>query len=184
MTSESFESVLDAAKLGSEWAWKKLYEETAPRLHSYLRVRGARDPDGLVGDVFLAAAEDIGSFRGDNRGFRAWLFTIAHARLVDERRRAARRLTDPADITEFERIADDLDVETEALRRFQSERLQKMFLVLAPDQRDVLTLRIIADLSLSEAAAVLGKTVGSVKVLQHRGLRRLKELAAREGVTK
>lgn len=184
MIGEAFDSVLAAAQVGAEWAWHRLYDETAPRIQAYLNFRGADDPDGLVGDVFLAAAKGITSFRGDEGNFRSWLFSIAHARLVDERRMKERRRTDATDSSDLEVIPDDTDVETVVLGRFNTERLVKLFSVLAPDQRDVLTLRIVADLSLAETAEVLDKTVGSVKVLQHRGLNRLRELAAQEGVTK
>lgn len=177
-------SVLKAARVGADWAWRVIYEDTATSIWSYLSFRGADDPDGLVGDVFLAAAKGMESFEGDERSFRAWLFTIAHARLVDERRKRERRRTDPTDSADLEGIADSQDVETAVLERFSTERLVQLFSVLAPDQRDVLTLRIVADLSLEETASVMGKTVGSVKVLQHRGISRLRELAVEGGVTK
>ncbi|MDX1468138.1 MAG: sigma-70 family RNA polymerase sigma factor [Acidimicrobiia bacterium] len=183
MTNEVFDSILDAARTGADWAWRKFYEDLAPRLNSYLRLRGAEDPEGLVGEVFLEAARAISSFEGDERGFRSWLFTMAHSRLIDERRRRTRRKTAPADLSDLAHVADDQDVEGEVLRHLASERLTQLFSVLTPDQRDVLTLRIIADLSVAETAAVLGKSAGSVKVLQHRGLRRLKQLE-QKGVTK
>ena len=89
--SESFDVVLVAARHEAEWAWRVLYEKTAPGIRSYLSFRGAEDPDGLVGDVFLAAARGIGSFEGEEKNFRSWLYSIAHARLVDERRKRERR---------------------------------------------------------------------------------------------
>jgi RNA polymerase sigma-70 factor (ECF subfamily) len=114
---ESFESVLAAAQLGAEWAWRVLYESTAPRVRSYLSFRGAVDPDGLVGDVFLAAAKGIVSFEGGEENFRSWVFSIAHARLVDERRKRERRRTEPTDSSDLELIADMVDVETVVLGR-------------------------------------------------------------------
>lgn len=51
---------------------------------------------------------------------------------------------------------------------------------LAEAQREVLTLRIVADLPLAEVAGVMGQSVGSVKQLQRRGLARLKELLGEE----
>jgi len=79
-------------------------------------------------------------------------------------------------------IPDQSNVEAEVLGRFSSERVIELFSVLSPDQRDVLALRIVADLSLEETASILGKRVGAVKVLQHRGLSRLRKLT-KEGVT-
>jgi RNA polymerase sigma-70 factor (ECF subfamily) len=94
-----------------------------------------------------------------------------------------RRKTTPTDGSDLEGIADPADVEDLALGRIGSDRLVELFSVLSPDQRDVLTLRIIADLSLEETASILGKKVGAVKVLQHRGVSRLRKLVAEEGVT-
>ena len=179
---EAFESALDAARLGADWAWRVLYESTAPAVRSYLSFRGADDPDALVGDVFLAAAEGIGSFEGGADAFRSWVFSIAHARLVDDRRKRARRRTDSTDSSNLVGIPDSSDVEAEALGRLSSDRIVELFSVLSPDQRDVLTLRIVADLSLEQTASILGKRVGAVKVLQHRGLSRLRKLT-KEGVT-
>lgn len=182
MMGESFDSALAAARLGSDWAWRVLYESVAPGVRSYLSFRGSDDPDGLVGDVFLAVAQGIGTFEGGADAFRSWVFSIAHARLVDERRKRARRRTDSTDPSDLAGIPDQSNVEAEVLGRFSSERVIELFSVLSPDQRDVLVLRIVADLSLEETASILGKRVGAVKVLQHRGLSRLRKLT-KEGVT-
>ena len=62
----------------------------------YLRANGAPDPEDVLSEAFLQVARDIGGFEGDQESFRAWVFTIAHHRLIDARRRSARR---PVDLT-------------------------------------------------------------------------------------
>ncbi len=88
---QRFESVLSAARTGVEWAWAELYREHAPAVLGYLRARGAPDAEDLLGEVFLQLARDLSGFEGDARAFRAWVFTVAHHRLLDDVRKRRRR---------------------------------------------------------------------------------------------
>ena len=91
MLGDSFLTVIAAARSGAEWAWATLYRELAPSIRGYLRFRGAEEPDDLLGEVLLQLVRDLDAFDGDERAFRAWVFTIAHHRLLDDRRRQVRR---------------------------------------------------------------------------------------------
>jgi RNA polymerase sigma factor (sigma-70 family) len=167
-----FDSVLLAAQAGSAWALERLYHAMAPAVVGYLRVQGASDPDDLTNDVFLDVLTKIRSFRGHEEQFRAWVFTIAHSRLVDARRRASRRpQLDDVDVD----VVVGGDVESDALRRLSEERVRQLCERLVPEQRDVLLLRLMAGLSISAIAAALGKSEGAVKALQRRGLANLRK---------
>ena len=102
------------------------------------------------------------------------MFTIAHRRLVDDWRRRSRRpqLTDDPDEGP-EPVGGD--VEDDVLGRLGGETVERLCGRLPPDQRAVLLLRILADLTVEQVAAVLGRSVGSVKALQRRGLRALRD---------
>jgi DNA-directed RNA polymerase specialized sigma24 family protein len=82
---------LAAAQAGVPWALTRLYEELAPAVHGYLRAQGAGDPEDLTSEVFLGAFAALERFAGTESQFRSWVFTIAHRRLTDERRRRGRR---------------------------------------------------------------------------------------------
>jgi RNA polymerase sigma-70 factor (ECF subfamily) len=86
-----FEAVLDAVRLGRPWAFDRIYRALAPVVAAYLDAQGSPEPDDLTSEVFLGVFRNIGRFDGDEAGFRAWVFTIAHRRLIDERRRLSRR---------------------------------------------------------------------------------------------
>jgi RNA polymerase sigma factor (sigma-70 family) len=86
-----WESLLAAAQTGAEWAWDRIYRDLAPPVRGYLVAHGAVEPDDLLGEVWLQVARNIGTFAGDEAGFRSWVFMVAHHRLIDERRRRARR---------------------------------------------------------------------------------------------
>jgi RNA polymerase sigma-70 factor, ECF subfamily len=171
-----FPSVLVAARTGAEWAWTKLYRDLAPSVLRYFRCYSAEGADDLAGEVFLQLVRDLPGFSGGEEQFRAWVFTIARRRLVDEWRRQRRRREDCR--------SDDLPVtsgapevvEEDVLRRLSEQRVRSVLCRLTPAQRDVLFLRIIAGLSIAETAQVLGHTPGGVKSLQIRGLEAIRRV--------
>ena len=176
---EPFASLLLAAQSGGEWAYARLYQSLAPAVAGYLRVQGAAEPDDLTSEVFERAFAALGGFSGGEAQFRSWVFTIAHHRLTDERRRAARRPL-RADMEVPELAAGD--VEDDAARRMATERVRALCEGLVPDQRDVLLLRMLAALTVEEIAQALGKTPGAVKALQRRGLAALRRQMEHQGV--
>jgi RNA polymerase sigma factor (sigma-70 family) len=176
---EQFHSVLQAAQLDAGWAYDRLYRWLSPSVCGYLRMQGAADPEDLTSEVFLGAFRAIGSFEGGEDRFRAWVFTIAHRRLTDERRAGGcrPRFTD----AELPDTAGG-DVEEEALRRLSAERVRSLCAGLAPDQGDVLLLRLVSGMTVEAVAALLGKSPGAVKALQRRGLCVIRRQIEREGV--
>ena len=133
---ETFPQVLAAAREGADWAWARLYRDIAPSVLGYLRARRAAEPDDLTGEVFLQVVRDLHRFEGGERDFRAWVFAIAHHRLIDDARRRARRPVEPAgEVTEWQ--APDEEVGEEVARAFAAERVRRLIGELAPEQRDV-----------------------------------------------
>src|SRR5919205_1900892 len=90
-TGPAFEQVLAAAQAGAGWAFEVLYRDLAPAVTGYLRLHGAAEPDDLASETFLQVFTGLAAFSGDEDGLRAWVFTIAHRRLVDDWRRRSRR---------------------------------------------------------------------------------------------
>jgi RNA polymerase sigma factor (sigma-70 family) len=180
---KNFEAVLRAARVGEEWAWRALYAEFAPALLGYLRARRADQPDDVLGEVWLQIVRDLSSFDGGKLEFRAWAFTIAHHRLLDERRRSARRPAEPMPAPEIERLGPLGDTEEDALRTLSAERVGRLLAKLSPDQQNVLLLRVLGELTSEQVAQVIGTTAGAVKALQRRGLEALKYELERGRVT-
>lgn len=179
-----FAAVLGAAQANEGWAFERLYYSLAPVVAGYLRLQGSPDPEDLTNEVFLSAFRSVGSFSGDEDGFRSWVFTIAHRRLTDERRRLGRRppMSDQ-DISVASQPSGG-DVEEEALRRLGTERVRGLCERLAPDQRDVVLLRMVSGLSIEQTAEALGKSPTAVKALQRRALAALRRAFEREGVSR
>jgi RNA polymerase sigma factor (sigma-70 family) len=181
-----FDAVLAAAHDGAPWALERMFTALAPAVTGYLRVQGSAEPEDLTSEVFVAILRNLRNFQGDEAGFRSWVFTIAHRRLLDERRRRARRplpepLTGTADAVARESPAAD-DVEGAIDRSLGAERVRALCDRLVPDQRDVLLLRLLGDLSIEQIAGMVGKSKGAVKALQRRGLAAVGRLLEREGV--
>ena len=158
---------------GDEPAWAELYQEHAGRIAGYGRSKGIADADDLVGDVFAAAAERITRFEGDRGRLRSWLFTIAHHRLADDLRQRRRRATDPTAPSDFEPLTGDADMSGAADDRLDATGALALLDLVTPDQREVLILRILGELSIAETAEIVGKPTGAVKALQHRAIARI-----------
>jgi RNA polymerase sigma-70 factor (ECF subfamily) len=179
---DNFPQVLRAAQLGASWAATRLYDTTAGAVAGYLRAQDAEDPDGLTNAVFLGVFTNLSGFAGDEPAFRSWVFTIAHRRLTDERRRLARRPRLSPMSPSDERHHARGDVEDDVAARMGADRVAAMIDRLPPDQRDVLLLRVLADLTVEQVAALVAKSPGAVKALQRRGLDGLRKIFSVEGV--
>jgi RNA polymerase sigma factor (sigma-70 family) len=180
-TDAAFAAVLADARTGAEPAWNSLYRAFSPAVLGYLRGLGSAEAEDLTGEVFLQVVRDLHRFRGDRAAFKAWVLRIAHHRFIDDRRRIGRR---PLELVPSppERDGTVSSAETEALALLGAERVHELLAALSPDQRAVLLLRVVGDLTVAEISRVIGKRAGAVKALQRRGLaalgRRLAEEAA------
>lgn len=168
------DDLVDRLRRGDEQAWAAWYSELSGPVRGYLRSKGTRDPDDVLGDVFAAAAERIGAFDGDEEHLRSWLFTIAHHRLADDHRRRRRRPTDavePTVLAELHPPEEDFgEVTTD---RIDAAGALTMLEWVTEEQREVLLLRIVGELSIAETAEIIGRKPGAVKALQHRALARI-----------
>jgi RNA polymerase sigma-70 factor (ECF subfamily) len=181
LTGTSFPRQLVAARSGDPVAFGWLWHRYAGQIAGFLRARGTDDVDQLVNDVFAAAFAALARFEGGEEQFRAWLYCLARNRRVDAIRAANRRPRLVATAAEVEAAPERCaeDAETVAIEGIVDERLQNLLADLTPEQRDVIVLRFISDLSLEQTAAVLDKPVGAVKALQHRAIERLRRNCSR-----
>jgi RNA polymerase sigma factor (sigma-70 family) len=177
----SFGRVLQRAREQEPEAWSDLFHTYAPSVAGYLRLRGAAEPDDLTSEVFLAVFRGLERFDGDEAGFRSWLFVITHRRLQDEHRRRARR-PEPRPLDDAVEVAGSRDTEGDALESLGTDRLLRLCGRLAPDQADVVLLRILGDLTVDQVATVLGKSAGAVKQLQRRGFDAIRRNSTRQGI--
>ncbi len=172
---ESGDDLVAAARRGEPGALEGLYEAYVNQVTGYVRGLGVTDLEDTVSEVFVSVVRGLRRFKGDEADFRRWLFTIAHRRAVDSHRTRARRREEPADPGTLPDQRSDVVAEG-ADARIGADDLAKLLEQLTPDQREVILLRIVADLSVADTAEVLGKQPGAIKTLQRRALASLRRL--------
>ncbi len=179
----AFEDVLAAARAGAPWAYRRLYEWLAGPVAGFLRAQGVAEPEDVASEVFLSVFAGLGSFHGSESQLRSWVFTIAYRRMTDARRATARELA-TAGIEACSGNGDRpvASAEDHALEAMGTDRVGRILSGLPSDQRAVLALRVIADLTVEQVAASLGKKPGAVKALQRRALAGLRRRLVEEGV--
>ena len=175
MIGLEFPVVLGAAARGDEEAFGRLWRDLQPRLLRYFLVAAPAAAEDLASETWLGVVRGIDRFQGNEPAFRAWVFTIARHEVLDWRRRAARRPTQAvAAHTLAERAAPD-DPAADAVEGFSTRAALAMVATLPADQAEAVVLRVVAGLGVDRVAAIMGKRPGTVRVLTHRGLRRLAE---------
>ena len=176
MRDASESHLIQRAKACDEEALGELYRRHANTIFRYVyyRVGDKAVAEDMVGDVFVRALEGLASYQDTGRPFAAWLYRIAHARVVDHYRRQGRRRVEPLD----EGLAADDETDPYRLAALRDDSRQAWAAVnrLTQDQQQVVSLRFIAGYSTAEVARLLGKTEGAVKALQHRALASLRRL--------
>lgn len=172
---DDFAHVLEAAQQGADWAWAELYDAFAPSLLRFITSQGAAEPSDCLGECFVQVVRNLPTFTGDEAAFRAWLFLLARNRVVDEWRATRRRPSSPSD--EVERLHEARHHSAPADATIgQQQSVEQILARLNPDQRAVITLRVLDEFSVEETARILGKSAGSVRVIQHRAIKQLKNV--------
>lgn len=169
---ETDDALLAEAARTNASAFGELYERYHARVYRYVfhRVGNAADAEDITALVFMKALEALPTYQSRRSGFAPWLFRITRNSVVDHYRRGRR--SDPLEAVEHH--APDADPLHHALGSESRAELRELVHALSPEQRDVILLRFAADLSFSEIASILKKNEPAVRMLLHRGLRKLK----------
>ena len=175
MTPEIFRESLAAAKAGDETAFTVLFRFAQPAVLRYLRVISRDRAEDLASETWVQVVRGLGYFAADEPpAFRAWVLSIARHRWLDDQRARSRRPEIAAQ--EVPERSSGADVAASVDEMMSTESALALIARLPKDQAEVVTLRYIADLDVPTTAATLGKEPGAVRVLAHRGLRRLEKL--------
>ena len=185
MLGNRFEQVLSHAQKGDAQAFAELWRDANPMLLRYLRVTAGGLAEDIASHAWLKVIEALGSFAGDEPGFRRWLVTIARNHHLDQARRAARRperlLADLADLGDCSGgLAPDAAIEAE--EAISTRAALDLIAMLPPEQAEMIMLRVVIGLDVADVAAVMGRSNGAVRVAVHRALRRLGELLDEKGM--
>ncbi len=169
---------LNADKQMDQEAVVKAFDLYASPLYNYAsRLCGdSLLADHIVGDVFARLLEQLAAGKGPNSNLRAYLYETAYHLIVDEARLSNRRAPLEA-LTSLKP-----DVHAGQLGSEEQILMEKALVAiqhdLTSDQRHVITLRFLEEFSLRETAAILGKDISHVKVIQSRALAKLRKVFA------
>jgi RNA polymerase sigma-70 factor (ECF subfamily) len=176
LVDDDFDMLARRARQGDDHAFAEMVTPLVPKLRGYLRALAGDELDDLVDEVLFTVYRRLDHFDGTEAGFRSWVFAIAHNLAIDFYRRRRRR-PEPVDVSDPKYVAvlGVLEgVDAIVVDQTVEHRLREVLDHLPDAQRRVLLLRTVADLSVDETAAVIGRSAGAVRVLQHRALSALR----------
>jgi RNA polymerase sigma-70 factor (ECF subfamily) len=179
-SAEHVRELVARGQQGDRDALEELYLIHFDRIYSYLHVSvgNRHDAEDLTTQTFLKMLEKIGSFKWQSAPFSAWLFRIAHNLAMDHFR--SRRRWQPEEEVPEPPGEEEPSAELVAMQTIGRESMLKLIERLSPEQQQVLTLKFVFNLPNAEVAAILDKTEGAIKSLQHRALVSLQKQIAHQ----
>jgi RNA polymerase sigma-70 factor (ECF subfamily) len=178
-----FGDTLTAAQEGDEEAFTRLWLDGNAALLRYLRVTAPDAAEDIAADTWLHVVRGLARFRGDEAAWRAWLFTTARRRTIDQARRRSRHTAGPIHDVPPSDLPVTADSADEALEHLSTRSALAMLADLPAAQAEVILLRVVAGLDTDAVARMVGRSPGAVRVAAHRGLRKLAESLTEAGVT-
>jgi len=170
-------SLLKAAQKLDEEALTSIFDEFAPAIYKYaLRLcHDAITADNIVGDVFAQLLEQFAGGKGPRTNLRSYLYQTAYHLVVDRSR--DEKHTAPLEIAvNLHDKGQPASTQSQIEERVLMEALvSAMNSELSEDQRHVIILRFLEDFSLKETAEIIGKDVNNIKVIQNRGISKLRK---------
>jgi RNA polymerase sigma-70 factor (ECF subfamily) len=170
LAQEDIDIFDDAAGTDPAALFGVAYRSFAGPVLGYLKARGVDDPEAVTQDVFLAFFPRINGLSGGLQGAKSLIFSIAHARMVDHYRRLERR----PQLTPYDPQEDSRSTPSAEDRAELNGGAEALLAGLSDEHQEVLALRVVADLSIEQVAAIMGKSEGAIKQLQRRALSNLK----------
>lgn len=183
VVGDEFALVLAEAQGGSEDQFAVLWRDANPALLRYLRVLAPENAEDIAAETWVYVVRGLPRFIGDEAAWRAWLFTTARRRLIDQVRLRKRHPAEPLEEISPAEVPSTPDTAQIALDNLATKDALALLSHLPRLQADVIMLRVVAGLDTDAVAAILGKSPGNVRVMAHRGLRKLESLLSAAGVT-
>jgi RNA polymerase sigma-70 factor, ECF subfamily len=167
---------VEAAQLGDEAAFARVYRTVQPGLLRYLAVLVGPDAEDVASETWAQVCRDLGTFRGDGDGFRGWVATIGRHRALDHLRARGRRPIGSVSVEDLVALPAAEDTAGVAFESLSTAAAIALIRSLPQDQAEAVLLRSVMGLDATSAGKVLGKRPGAVRTAAYRGL---KALAAR-----
>lgn len=174
---ESEEKLIQNATKGDAASFGELYDLYMPRIYRFvfLRVHHKENAEDITHQVFVNAWQNMHRYEPRGFPFSSWLYRIASNAVIDHYRTA--KAHPPLEAIPEELLAEPNEMGEALDTAIDIGRVRVTLAKLEPDQQNVLLMKFVDDLSNKEIAEALGKTEGAVRVIQHRAIKKLRELS-------
>ena len=170
------EKLIKDAIRGSSSAFGSLYDHYQPMIYRFVLVKTGshEESEDITHQVFLSAWQKVRTYKHRGHPFSSWLYQIARNQIVDFYR--AKKSDFSIDAVDPEYFAAPASVSADLAAKLEIEKVRRAIEQLKPDYQDVIIMRFVEDISLRETAAIMGKTEGAVKLIQHRAVKELQKM--------
>jgi RNA polymerase sigma-70 factor (ECF subfamily) len=183
VVGEEFAVLIAAAKRGDEASFSALWRDANPALLRYLRVITPEHAEDVAAETWVQVVRGLAQFTGDEGAWRAWLFTNARRRALDQVRHRARHPSEPLDDIHPSEVPRTSDAAQLAMDKIATEQAIALVSRLPEQQAEVIMLRVVGGLETEVVAELLGRSPGAIRVAAHRGLKKLATMLSGAGVT-
>lgn len=177
MNEEQVQKLVQEAVKGNSESFGRIYDLYAPQLFNFVlsRVRNKQLAEDILQTVFLKAWNSLSKYQPNPKAkFSTWLFQIANFTIIDHWRTKK-------EVVEIDKLENLVEFSSDPKLYENYDFLWKALDELPADYATIIHLRFIQDLDVSECAQVLGKTQVGIRVMQHRALKSLKKVLAKNG---
>lgn len=172
-SKEALQDAIERAKSGEESAIGLLYRSFNPALLRFLSYKVPSAFEDVASETWISIARGIRDFEGNEKDFRAWMFSIARRRMIDYLRKLS-RTPKPRSLEYADQELSSPDASEQVLSNLStSEIIGEIRTALSDEQAEVVLLRILGDFSAEDVAKIIGKSAGVIRVIQHRAMNKL-----------
>ncbi len=177
MSKEQIATLVEKIKNGDEQAFGELYDEFADRIYAFIRIKtvGTDVADDILQDVFLKAWKGCQKLKIEDLNFSAWLYKIA-SNTVNDFYRKKYRNPEPVSIDEAIGVKSRDDSMDDANLHFDKKLIKEALEKLPANYKEVIALRFFQEFNIEETAKILNKTSITVRVWQHRAIKKLEQI--------
>ena len=174
-------NLIERAISGEASAFGLLYDHYQPRIYRfiYLKVSHREEAEDLTHQVFFQSWKKISEYNFKGFPFSSWLYRVARNEIIDYYRTrkihydinevSEDKSEDVAEGSLAEKVDNKIDI----------SRIKNAIRELRPIEQDIIILRFVEDLSPTEVSKMIDKTPEAVRILQHRAIKRLKQILNR-----
>ncbi len=175
---EGEEQFIALAKLGNAEAFTVLYNHYLPQIYRFVLIRTEKTgiAEDLVSEIFLNAWTHLPSYESQGHPISSWLYRIARNKIIDHRRTARQPIAIEDDDTEIALVDTGALLDDVVDARINNEQIMEVLRLLPEDYQTIITMRFIEDIEPKVIAAVVQKSEGAVRLMQHRAIQKLRKL--------